>query len=505
MNNTGNNKRIAQNTIFLYIRMIVVLFVSIYTTRVVLNVLGVVDFGVYNVVCGFVAMFSFFNASMSNGIQRFYNYEAGSNNSQNITKVYRTSLIIQFILALILLVLLETIGLWYVNTKMELAPGTQTAANIVFQCSVVSLIFIILQVPYSAAILAHERMGYYSVISIIDVFLKLIIVLVLPYVSFNKLSFYGFLQLLIAIFDFLLYYIYAKRNFSELKFSFETDKSLFKSIFSFSSWNILGMFAWTTQGQGLNMVINLFFGPVVNAARGVSAQIQSAIQGFCENLVIAFRPQLVQSYSQGNIVRTRNMMYSMSKIMFLLFFILSTPIIFDINYILKLWLGDSVPEYTAQFTILILLSMYPRNFALAFTQVVHATGQIKNYELISSSIVILVLPLSYLALKLGSGVVTVFLVNLVVCTLMFLICMIYLKKIFSYSIAEYLKEVIIPCLFMAIISLFVPICSSYILHGSLFRLIINFCLGGLVSLMLAYKLILNENEKELIRKMIFRK
>lgn len=505
MSNIQNNKRIAKNTIFLYIRMIVVLFVSIYTTRVVLDVLGVDDFGVYNVVCGFVAMFSFFNASMSNGIQRFYNFEAGRNESQNITKVYRTSLIIQIILAVLLTVVLETIGLWYVNTKMELAPGTQTVANIVFQCSVLSLVFIILQIPYSAAILAHERMGYYSVISIVDVFLKLIIVLILPYVSLNKLAFYGFLQLLIAVVDFLLYFIYAKKNFAELKFSLKIDKQLFKSIFSFSSWNLFGMFAWTTQGQGVNMLINLFFGPVVNAARGVSAQIQSAIQGFCENLVIAFRPQLVQSYSQGNYERTRHMMYSMSKIMFILFFMLSTPVIFDIDYILKLWLGDNVPEYTAQFTILILLSMYPRNFALAFAQVVHATGKIRSYQLISSSIVILVLPLSYLDLKLGSGVVSVFWINLGVCILMFLVCMVYLKRIFPYSITDYLKDVMIPCLLMAIISLLVPFGSSCILQGSLLRLIINTVFGSIVSLVVAYKLILNESEKGIIRNIILRK
>lgn len=215
---SASNKRIAKNSLFLYVRMVIVLFVSIYTTRVVLSALGVEDFGIYNVVCGFVAMFSFLNTSMSNGIQRFYNYEAGFGDKMNVTKVYQTSLLIQFLLAVLLVIVLETIGVWYVNNKMVLDVERLVAANWVFQFSVASLILLVLQIPYSALILAHERMDYYAVVSIIDVFLKLAIVFVLPYISSDKLIFYGLLQLAVAIINFLLYFIYAKRHFKELYF-----------------------------------------------------------------------------------------------------------------------------------------------------------------------------------------------------------------------------------------------------------------------------------------------
>lgn len=483
--------------------MIVVLFVSIYTTRVVLEVLGVEDFGVYNVVCGFVTMFSFLNASMSNGIQRFYNFEVGS--SGNVTKVYCASFVIQMLLALTLFVILESIGLWYVNKEMVLAPGSLTAANVVFQCSVISLIFVVIQIPYSAAILAHEKMDYYALVSIIDVFLKLGIVLVLPYIDLNKLAVYGFMQLIVSITNFLLYYVYSKRNFNELVLNLSIDKKIFKSIYSFSGWNVLSMFAWMTQGQGINMLINLFFGPIINAARGVSGQIQSAIQGFCENLVVAFRPQLVQSYSQGDIGRTNNMMYSMSKIMFVMFFLLSTPIIFDIDYILKLWLGSNIPSYTAQFTILILLSMYPRNFVMAFAQVVHATGNLKVFQIITSAVILLVLPISYICLINGADVLAVYCVNLAICVLLFVVCMVYLKKVFPFCIRDYIKQVIFPCVSMGIVSLLIPCLSIFFLPSSFIRLTLNFTIGSMVSIIVAYFIVLNNNERDLIRKMIQKK
>lgn len=415
VDNTNKNKRIAQNTVFLYARMIIVLLVSIYTTRVVLSALGVDDFGVYNVVCGFVSMFSFLNTSMSNGIQRFYNYEAGTNETKGVTYVYQTSLLIQIILAVILFLVLESIGVWYVNYKMVLDSGRIIAANCIFQFSILSLILLVLQVPYSAAILAYERMDYYAIVSVIDVFLKLGIVMSLPFIPSDKLIVYGILQLLLSIVNFMLYYLYAKRHFKMLIIKKVFHKELFKSIFTFSGWNITSMFAWMTQGQGVNMVMNLFFGTVVNAARGISAQIQSAIQGFCENLVIAFRPQLVQSYAKGDINRTTEMMYSMSKILFIMFFLLSTPVIFEIDYILHLWLGDTIPEYTSSFTILILLSMYPRNFAMSFAQVVHATGKLGLYQISSSIIILLTLPLSYVALKNGLDANSVYWINLIIC------------------------------------------------------------------------------------------
>lgn len=503
--NSGNNKRIAKNTVFLYARMIIVLFVSIYTTRVVLAALGINDFGIYNVVCGFVSMFSFLNTSMSNGIQRFYNFEAGTNDEKGVTRVFQTALLIQIILAILLLVVLESIGVWYVNCKMVLSSDRIFAANCIFQFSVFSLILLILQVPYSAVILAYERMDYYAIVSIIDVFFKLGIVLALPFIPADKLIIYGTLLLFSSIVNFMLYYLYAKRNFKMLIIQRTFHKELFKSIFTFSGWNVMSMFAWMTQGQGINMVMNLFFGTVVNAARGISAQIQSAIQGFCENLVIAFRPQLVQSYAKGDINRTNTMMYSMSKIIFVMFFLLSTPVIFEIDYILHLWLGEKIPEYTSSFTILILLSMYPRNFAMSFAQVVHATGKLGLYQITSSIIILLALPLSYIALKNGTDANSVYWINLVICIIMFLACMFVLKKHFPFSVGRYLAKVICPCMITALISVVVPYLVTQIMQPSFYRLVIDFIVCSLWTMTVSYLIILTSEEKTLIRKMILRK
>lgn len=502
---SASNKRIAKNSLFLYVRMVIVLFVSIYTTRVVLSALGVEDFGIYNVVCGFVAMFSFLNTSMSNGIQRFYNYEAGFGDKMNVTKVYQTSLLIQFLLAVLLVIVLETIGVWYVNNKMVLDVERLVAANWVFQFSVASLILLVLQIPYSALILAHERMDYYAVVSIIDVFLKLAIVFVLPYISSDKLIFYGLLQLAVAIINFLLYFIYAKRHFKELYFECIFHYKLFKSIFVFSGWNVTSMFAWMTQSQGVNMVINLFFGPIVNAARGVSGQIQAAIQGFCENLVVAFRPQLVQSYAKGDIQKTKKMMYSMSKILFVMFYLLSTPVIFEIDYILHLWLGENVPNYTASFTILILLSMYPRNFSMAFAQVVHATGKLGLYQVVSSIIILLALPLSYMALDAGANVLFVFWINIGVCVLMYIVCMFVLKRLFPIDLKEYLHVVLYPCIFMGVISLIVPMIITTVMPKSILRFIIDLIVTTFVSILMSYKIILNVEERAMLKKIILKK
>lgn len=500
--NTSNNNRIAKNTLFLYGRMLLVLFVSIYTTRIVLNVLGVNDYGTYNVVCGFVAMFGFLNTSLSNGIQRYYNFEYAKGGLMRVQIVFQTAFIIQCCLAIIVAVILESIGLWYINTKMVIPVDRLYAANWVFQFSVLSLIAVIIQIPYSAAILAHEKMDYYAIVSVIDVVLKLIIVIILPHLSGDRLIIYGALQLIISSINFLLYFSYSKKHFSELKFEKKFNKDLLVSIFKFSGWNILPTFAWMMQGQGINLVINSFFGTVINAAIGISGQIQSAIQGFCENLVIAFRPQLIQSYAQGNIKRTENMMFSMSKIMFILFFILSTPVIFEIDYILHLWLGDSIPEYTAHFTVLVLLSMYPRNFSMAFAQVVHATGRLGLYQICSAIIVLLALPLSYAALRLGTPAISVYWINLIICTIMYVVCLRVLKAIFPIDIASYIKGVLLPCILV-----FIVVCSIlYILvltiDESFYRLCITTLVCMAATAILSYLILLDENEKIMIKKFI---
>lgn len=505
MDNKNPNKRIAKNTIFLYFRMIIVLFVSIYTTRIVLKSLGIEDYGIYNIVCTFVGMFSFLNASLSNGIQRFYNYEAGINKEDGVKKVYQASLLIQIILATTLFLILETIGLWYINYKMVINPERLMAANWVFQFSVLSLVALILQIPYSAALIAYEKMDFYAMVSILDTFLKLGIVLLLPYLIGDKLIIYGVLTLLISIINFILNFSYAKKIIPQLTLKeYKIEKGLFKSISAFSGWNTIEMFAWMTQNQGVNMILNLFFGTIVNAARGISGQIQSAIQGFCGNLVMAFRPQLVQSYAHGNIDRTKNLMFAISKIMFVLFFILSIPVMIEIDYILHLWLGEDIPEHTAPFTILILLSMFPRNFVMAFSQVIHATGNMRNYQIGNSIIIIAVLPLSYYALHIGLSPNSVYVVNLLICILLFIASLILLKKVFPINILEYLKKVTLPCIFIFFTAPLLPIYITQLLPESFIRFCIIFSVTLSTTGLISYYTLFNKDERNMVKKLIKR-
>lgn len=502
LDNSVNNKRIAKNTLFLYGRMLFVLFVSIYTTRVVLNVLGVTDYGIYNVVCGFVSMFGFLNTSLSNGIQRFYNYEFAKGGEDGIKRVFQTAFLIQLCLAILVVILVEFIGIWYINNKMVIPANRIVAANWIFQFSVCSLLFLILQIPYSAAILAHEKMDFYAIVSIVDVLLKLGIILILPYLNTDQLIIYGLLQLLISAFNFFLYYHYARNNFSEIVFEKKLHKDLFKSIFTFSGWNVFATFAWMTQNQGVNMVINLFFGTIVNAARGVSGQIQSAIQGFCENLVIAFRPQLVQSYAQGNIERTEKMMFSMSKIMFILFGALSLPVCLEIDYVLSLWLGESIPEYTAGFTILVLLSMFPRNFTLAFAQVVHATGRLRKFQVVTAVIVLFSLPITYIVLKSGCNPMSVYWVNLSMCVVLFLGCIIVLKQSFPINLTDYFKCVLWPCFLLAVIVIPITYSVKEIMSSSFLRLVIVTLVSSVSILFFSFLFVFNNDEKNLLKSFI---
>lgn len=500
-----SNKTIAKNTVFLYFRLIFTLFISIYTTRVILSNLGVMDYGIYSVVCGFVALFSFINSSLSNGIQRFYNYESGKNGETAIAKVYKTAIVIQVILALLILIIVEPLGIWYVNYQMQIPTDRIFAANCIFQFSLVSLLFLIFQIPYSAVIMSYEKMGYYATVGIIDVVLKLAIILLLPLFQGDRLIIYGLLLLLVTIIDFILYFSYAKFNFKILNSKFSFDKNLFRDVFKFSGWNFVEMFAWTTQGQGVNIVLNLFCGPIVNAAQGISIQIQGALNGFCANLVMAYRPQLVQSYAQNDIHKTCDMMYSMSKIMFLMFFMLAVPVILEIDYILKIWLGKDIPDYTSSFTVLILLSIIPRNFAMGLSQVVHATGRLKNYQLGSALIVILVLPISYILLKNGYTPDNIYIANLLLCILLWIADLYLLSRIFPLSIKDYLKKVVIPSSLIFVLMPIMPMGVHMIFEESFIRLILVGMSSGLVAMILGYWILLNKSERTSIRNFIIKK
>lgn len=498
----SSNKRIFTNTIFLYLRLIFVLIVSLYTTRVVLNVLGVVDYGIYNVVAGFVSMFGFLNTSMVNSIQRFYNFEKGKGNIDGVTAVYNMSIRIQSIIGLITFVLLELIGVWYINYMMVLPSERLYAANWVFQFSAFSLIFVILQIPFSAACVSHEKMNFYAMVGVVDAILKLVMALLIPHLSIDSLIIYGLSLLLISILNFFLYYFYAKSNFVEIKLQKGFDKTLFRKLASFSGWNIFDSLAYLVQGQGLNILINSFFNPIVNAARGIAYQMQGVIFNFSSNLAVAFKPQLVESYAKSEYDRTTSLFYSMSKASFFMQYVLSIPILLELKYILSIWLGDTIPQHTITFVQLVLTNAILNSLNMPMSQIVQASGKIKIYQLVRSCILILVLPLSYVFIKIYDMPEVVFIAMMIITIVIQPISLILVHKVFKFRYIEYLSKVLVPSILFAIIMPLPAICIIFQLPEGLFRLLLTGFVVVISSVLVAWIVFLSAGEKHAILEFI---
>lgn len=496
------NKRLAKNSLYLSIRMVVVLLITFYTTRVILSTLGVEDYGVYNVVCGFVSMFAFLNTSMSNGIQRFFNYEYGKNGNEGAVKVYNTAILIQAILAVIILIVIESFGIWYINNKMVIPENRMVAAQWVFQFAVISFIFNIFQAPYTAAVMAHEKMDFYAIISIFDAVFKLLIVYTLPIIGGDFLITYGFLWMFISVINWFLYFIYSKRNFSEIILIKVRQKDLFRSMLSFSGWNMFGSFSGVMKEQGINLIINFFFGPVVNAARAVSSQINSGIQSFVQNITTPIRPQVIQSFAQGNISRTMNLTYSISKLSCYFIAIMAVPICYEIDFILKLWLGANIPEHTITFTFIIIACSFQGNLNAALSTIVHATGHMKKYQFWCSLIKIMSVPASYIMLSLGYYPEIALLCIFIFDWLGHIAGICITKTLINFQISEYIKNVIFPIIFVLTLS----IVFTYPLHTLISNEIIRFFVvsfgGATIVIICMYTLGLNQKERELINNLL---
>ena len=497
-----NNKRIAKNTAFLYLRMILVLLVGLYTSRVVLNVLGVADYGVYNVVAGFVSLFSFFNATLTSSLQRFYNYEGGRFGEQGFVRVYSIGIWVHLILAGIIFLLLETFGIWYLNNVIVLPEGRLETANYLFQFSVLSMMLVIIQIPFSSAIVANERMNFYAFISIFEVLARLVIVFLLTLTRYDKLLIYGFLQLCVTGIDFIITTIYTKTSFRYLKLTRKIDISLLKEVMSFSGWNLLGTVVFMLKGQGVNLLLNAFFGTIVNAARGVAFQVNSAISGFSSNISVAFRPQMVSSYATGDNRRTFNLFLSQSKLCYCLILMLITPVIIEIDEILHLWLGEAVPENSNIFTALVLIDAMICTLNTPVTQIVFATGNIRMYQILTSLINILLLPSCWLFLKMGYDAWITFLITIIVSILNQIIALFAMHRVFNYSSKDYFKSIVLPCFSMTLLVPVLPYLITFIMPESFWRVIVIGVVSVIMTVSLLYLVFLSPSEKDIAHQYI---
>jgi len=509
----SNSNRIAKNAVFLYFRSFLVLLISLYTSRVILRVLGVVDYGIYNVVGGVITMLGFLNQSMQATFQRYYNVEMGKGNDEGVREMFRTSLSTQVLLALLVVVLAETLGLWFVKHKLVIPEERMVAALWIYQVTIVSFIITVFCAPFGAIITAYERMGVFAIISVIDAVLKLLIVFLLEFIPYDSLIVYAVLLLLISFLNILFYVLYCKRKIPTTDIKLNWDKASLKSMFSFSGWSLLGTLAQTLKTQGINIVLNMFFGPVVNAARGIASQVLHAVNHFIHSFQTSFRPQLTKSYASGDYDYMTKLYYSATKISYYLIFTISLPIILETPLILHLWLGDNVPEYTVVFTRLVLLTAFVSAFANPTSCIAYATGNIKWFSIIVSGLNLMILPIVYVFLKLGYGSVSALVVSLVMTILVQLTRIIVTSKITVLDLRDYFKNVVLPT---TIYSLLCP-CIPYLVHKMMapgfLRLIVMCVISVAASLALAWLVGLNKYEKQLAlsklkflnKKRIFRK
>ena len=476
-NNSENNKRIAKNTLLLYCRMLFMMVVSLYTSRVVLNALGVEDFGIYNVVGGVVAMFSMLSGSLSAAITRFITYELGTGNKENLKKIFSSSVTIQIGLALLIVLLAEAIGVWFLNAKMNIPDARMVAANWVFQFSILTFAINLISVPYNASIIAHERMSAFAYISILEAIGKLAIAFLIVISPMDKLIFYAILMCAVALIVRFAYGAYCKKHFEECTYHFIFDKDLLKRMFGFAGWNFIGASSAVLRDQGGNVVINLFCGPAVNAARGIAFQVNNAISGFVTNFMTALNPQITKSYAAGDRDYMMTLIYQGARLSFYMLLLLSLPVLVNTHYILGIWL-KIVPGHAVLFVQLVLVFAMSESISNPLITAMLATGKIRNYQLIVGGLQMMNLPISYILLRMGMFPEIVIVVAIVISQCCLVARLLMLRGMIRLSIREYLKKVYINVLTVTIVAAVLPFGITNLLIESF----LNFILLSLVTL-----------------------
>lgn len=471
--------------------------IAFYTSRVLLRELGVSDYGIYSLVGGVVAMFSSLKGVFASSIQRFLNFEMGRGNKKALNQIFSMGVVIHGIICIVFLLLAETIGLWFLNNKLLISPERMEAANWVFQFSVFASIVTIMTIPYDAVIIANERMKAFAYISILDAFLKLGVVLLISTFSSDKLILYAALILVVSLIIRFISAVYCRKNFEESKFNFFWDKIIFKDLGSFAGWSFFGNTAYTFSNEGLNILLNIFGGTPVNAARGIAYQVRSITMGFVTNILMAVNPQIIKLYSQNKKEEFFNLLYFTSKASYFVLFILCVPLGLFTKTILQLWLVN-VPTYTVDFVQLLLIYLLVRAFHSPIDSLFKATGKIKNYQIIEAVILFLTLPISYILLRNNFSVNIVFVVMIFIEGINLMAILYLAKTMEEIHIRDYLKRVILPCFLVSIVA--IPI--SYLIM-SLYKndeLVIQFLQFIAVGFIIVITIIvfgLNNKEKNI--------
>ena len=499
-----NSKKIAQNTIILYLRMLVLLLVSLYPSRVVLDVLGIEDYGIYNVVGGIVMLLGFLNGTMSTASSRYITVALSEGKISRMKDVFSSILVINIVLSIIMVLVAETIGLWFFYNKMQIPNERLVAAFWVYQISIITVVLSIVSVPYNAAIIAHEKMKAFAYITMSDAFGKLLMVYIIQWIAFDRLIVYAICMFLIQLIDRLIFGFYCKRHFEEVHVKWTFDRNLLKDMMAFISWSSYGSFATVGFTHGLNILLNMFFGPAINAARGIAVQIQSNVVAFTTNFQTAINPQLTKSTAQEDFESTRKLLLSSSKYSFCLLCMLGLPILAETHFILAIWLKE-VPDYTVSFVRITLLISIWGSLANPLRVINQAEGHIRKFQLYECTLLLMIVPLSYIALRTWHIPVLVFVIHFMIECLAHIIRLrIVLPKI-GMKICEYFRV-----LYIKLIGLFL----SLIVISIAFNLFFLECIGRFFLssiclefflLICIYKMILSKKEKLYMRTQIIKK
>lgn len=481
----------------LYLRTLGIICIQFYASRIILVSLGIVDFGIYGVVGGVVLIFFTMVGAFGSATSRFFTIELGRNDFEQLKKVFSTAVAIHFAIALGVMLICESIGLWFLNTQMDIPPERMCAAQWLYQFSIISVMFIIVQVPYNAAIIAHEEMSVYAYVGLLDALGKLGIAYFTSFSPIDKLIWYGLLLMLLQIAVTCIYYFYSLHCYKETHFRLQYDKNLYKSMFAYSSYDMIGSMSVMAQGQGLNMVLNVFCGPAVNAARAIAYQVQGAATQFSNNFLTAIRPQIVKLYAQNDVEAMLNLVRQGSIIAYVLMLMIILPLSINIKFVLLFWLGDC-PKYTDTFTVIILINALFNAFRAPRGTVFHATGHIKLSNLVTGSILCLALPLGYLLMKLGFNPNAVFWGMLGTTIISDVTNLLILRRYVQYSISDFLKKVHFKCCFVTLVTLAIVFSVTFSMNDGFGRLLVCTFVSIMSVSTLSWIVVLNRCQREKI-------
>lgn len=499
---SDNNKRIAKNTLLLYVRMLFTMAVSLFTSRVILNTLGVEDYGINNVVGGIVTMFSVLSGSLSSSISRFITFELGKGNIERLKTIFSTGVNIQLGMSVLIIIIAEAVGIWFLNTKMNIPTDRMVAANWVFQCAILTFVLNLLSVPYNAAIIAHEKMSAFAYISVVEVTLKLIIVYMLMISPFDRLETYAVLLLLVGAVIRFIYGYYCKRHFEECTYHFVFDKPVLKEMTGFAGWNFLGNGAYMLNTQGVNILMNLYFGVAVNAARGIATQVDAALKQFVNNFTTAVNPQITKSYAQGDLDYMHKLVCRSAKFSAFLMMFFAVPIILETNTILTIWL-KTVPDYAVIFLQWIIISSFMDTvLANSLVTSMFATGKIKRYQIIVTTVGCLVFPLSWIAFKLGFEPQVGYILYFIIYTILLFVRLYLLKDMVKLPVMMYIREVLYKLAPIIVVGFAIPGILILTMDAGWLRLILVCLLSVLVTAASEYFIGLSNKEKNFVAEKI---